>query len=319
VSGLCLVGTAAAWEPTGPVEFIVPAGVGEGADQVARLLQRLIAERGLIRQPVLVINKSDGAGAEAFLHMKANAGNPQKLLMALSNLFTIPLAGGLPLSYRDFTPVAMLALDQFVLWVNARAPYTTAREYLDAIQAAPNNRFSMGGTGVKQEDQLLTITLQRYTGKQLSYVPFRGGAQVAAELAEGRLTSTVNNPVEALESWRTGKLRPLCVFRAERMPQTKKVAADHAWSDIPTCKTSGLDIEYEMFRGVFLPGGASPEHVAFYIDLFRRVRELPEWREFIEVGAFEDRHLTGPAFADWLEKAEAKHREWMKQAGVLRE
>jgi putative tricarboxylic transport membrane protein len=316
-STLCLTRSAAAWEPTRPVEIIVPAGSGGGADQMARLLQRVISEHHLIQQPVLVINKSGGAGAEGFLHLKASAGNPHKLLMALSNLFTTPLASGIPFSYRDLTPVSMLALDQFVLWVNAKAPYTSARDYLAAIRAAPDNTFAMGGTGLKQEDQLLTLALQRHTGKKLRYVALRGGGEVAAELAEQRVTSTVNNPIEAAAGWRAGKLRPLCVFRTERMPQTRKVTEAQSWGEIPTCKATGLDVDYQMLRGVFLPSGASPEQVAFYTNVFLRVRELPEWREFLEAGAFEDRFLSGLEFEAWLEQAQKLHRNWMKEAEIL--
>jgi tripartite-type tricarboxylate transporter receptor subunit TctC len=317
---LAALGTArpaAAWEPSKAVEFVVPAGTGGGADQMARFLQGVVAKHALMKQPLVVINKSGGAGGEGFLDMKSSAGNPHKIVMTLSNLFTTPLATGIPFSYRDLTPISMLALDQFVLWVNADSPYKTAKEYLDAIRSAPDNKFSMGGTGSKQEDQLLTAALGKALGKKLTYVPFKGGGEVATQLVGGHVTSTVNNPVEAVAHWRAGKLRALCVFRSDRMPQTKKVTADQAWSDIPTCKESGVDVTYQMLRGVFLPGGASPEQVAFYVDLFQRVRALPEWKEFVETGAFQDTTMSGPVYADWLDTADHQHRTLMKEAGFL--
>jgi putative tricarboxylic transport membrane protein len=308
---------AAAWEPSKTVEFIVPAGTGGGADQMARFLQGVIAKHNLMKQPLVVINKPGGAGGEGFLDMKASANNPQKIVITLSNLFTTPLATGIPFSYRDLTPVSMLALDQFVLWVNAESPYKTAKEYLDAIRTSPDNKFSMGGTGSKQEDQLITVALQKALGKKLTYVPFKGGGEVATQLVGNHISSTVNNPVEAVAHWRAGKLRALCVFRSQRMPQTKKVTADQAWSDIPTCKESGIDVSYQMLRGVFATGGANAEQVAFYVDLFQRVRALPEWKEFVETGAFDDTTMSGPAYATWLDKTEAEHRTLMKEAGFL--
>src|SRR5690349_12580800 len=148
---LCVAAPAAAWQPTEPVEIIVPAGRGGGADQMARLLQRTIAKHALMEQPIVVVNKSGGDGAEGLLHMKASAGNPHKLLMAMSNLFTTPRATGIAFSHRDLTPVGMLALDQFMLWVHTDAPYETAQQFFDAIRAAPNGTFRMGGTGLKEE------------------------------------------------------------------------------------------------------------------------------------------------------------------------
>src|SRR5262245_25582669 len=109
----------AAWEPTRPVEFIVPAGTGGGADQMARVIQGIVAKHGLMKQSMVVINKSGGAGGEGFLDVKNSRNNPHKLIITLSNLFTTPLATGIPFNWKDMTPVAMMALDEFILWVNA--------------------------------------------------------------------------------------------------------------------------------------------------------------------------------------------------------
>src|SRR3954469_17500403 len=86
----------AAWEPTKPVEFVVPAGTGGGADQMARFLQGVIAKNNLMKQPLIVVNKAGGAGAEGFLDVKDAKGDPNKLIITLSNLFTTPLATGVP-------------------------------------------------------------------------------------------------------------------------------------------------------------------------------------------------------------------------------
>src|SRR5499426_390157 len=98
----------AAWEPTKPVEFVVPAGTGGGADQMARLLQGVITKNNLMKQPMIVVNKPGGAGAEGFLAIKEAKGDPNKLIITLSNLFTTPLATGVPFNWNDLTPVAML-------------------------------------------------------------------------------------------------------------------------------------------------------------------------------------------------------------------
>ena len=208
----------AAWTPEKPVEFVVPAGTGGGADQMARLIQGIVAKHKLMKQPLIVVNKSGGAGAEGFLDVKDAKGDPHKIVITLSNLFTTPLATGVPFNWKDMTPVAMLALDQFVLWVNAETPYKTAKEYIDAVKAAGPHKMKMGGTGSKQEDQILTVGLEKATGTKFIYVPFKGGGDVAVQLVGKHIDSTVNNPIEAVAQWRAGKLRPLCVFDDKRMP-----------------------------------------------------------------------------------------------------
>ena len=172
--------------------------------------------------------------------MKEAKGDPNKIIITLSNLFTTPLATGVPFNWKDLTPVAMLALDQFVLWVNAETPYKTAKDYLDAVKAGGPNKFKMGGTGSKQEDQIITVAVEKATGAKFTYVPFKGGGDVAVQLVGKHIDSTVNNPIEAVAQWRAGSLRPLCVFDDTRMPYKTKVTDTMSWNDIPSCKEAGV-------------------------------------------------------------------------------
>jgi putative tricarboxylic transport membrane protein len=319
VSTLCLLASApaqAAWEPTRPVEFIIPAGTGGGADQMARTIQGIITKHNLMKQPMVVINKSGGAGGEGFLDVKGATGNPHKIVITLSNLFTTPLATGIPFNWKDLTPVAMLALDEFVLWVNAEKPYKTAKEYVEAAKAA-NGSFKMGGTGSKQEDQIVTEAIQKSSGAKFIYIPQRGGGAVAVQLVGNHIDSSVNNPIEAVAQWRGGALRPLCVFDSKPLPYADKIAEGKSWGDIPTCKSQGLDVEYVMLRGIFMPKGVTQEQVDFYIDLFKKVRETPEWKTLMNEGAFNTTFMTGADYAKWVEGEEKRHADLMKEAGFL--
>ena len=308
---------AYAWEPTKPVEFVVPAGTGGGADQMARFLQGVVAKHNLMKQPFVVVNKSGGAGAEGFLEVKGAKGDPHKIIITLSNLFTTPLATGVPFNWKDLTPVAMLALDEFVLWVNSESAYKTAGDYINAVKTGDNGKFKMAGTGSKQEDQIITVALEKVVGKKLTYIPFKGGGDVAVQLVGKHVDSTVNNPIEAVAHWRSGALRPLCVFDGKPMPYPAKVTATQSWQDIPTCKSAGLDMEYVMLRGIFMAPGVTQEQVDFYIDLFKKVRALPEWTKYTEDAAFNTSFMTGKEFVDWVGKAEATHKTLMQEAGFL--
>jgi len=307
----------AAWQPTKTVEFIVPAGTGGGADQMARMIQGIIQKHNLMPQPLVVINKSGGAGAEGFLDVKGSNRNPHKIIITLSNLFTTPLATGVPFNWKDMTPVAMLALDEFVLWVNSEKPYKTAPEYIKAVKDAGPHKFKMGGTGSKQEDQIITVALEQATGAQFTYVPYKGGGDVAVQLVGNHIDSSVNNPIEAVSQWRAGALRPLCVFDEQRIKLKDPIANGKSWGDIPTCKEQGLDIEYLMLRGIFTAPGATPDQVNYYVDLFKKVRATQEWKDFMAQGAYNTTFMSGNEFKDWLTKAEARHKELMTKAGFL--
>ncbi len=306
----------AAWEPTRPVEIIVPAGPGGGADQMARVIQGIVTKHGLMKQPMVVINKAGGAGGEGFLDVKNSRGNPHKLIVTLSNLFTTPLATGIPFSYKEITPVAMMALDEFILWTNAEKGYKTAAEFVEAAKKA-NGTFKIGGTGSKQEDQIITVALEKQTGAKFIYIPQRGGGAVAVQLVGNHVDATVNNPIEAVAHWRAGKLSPLCVFDSKKLDYHDKIAGDLSWNSIPTCKSAGLDVEYLMLRGFFMPPGVTPEQVNFYVDLFKKVRETPEWKDLMKNGAFNQTFMTGADYVKWVENEEKRHEELMKAAGFL--
>ncbi|MDH5539460.1 MAG: tripartite tricarboxylate transporter substrate-binding protein [Rhizobacter sp.] len=314
---LSLATPALAWEPSKPVEFVVPAGTGGGADQMARLIQGIIVKHKLMKESMVVINKSGGAGAEGFLDVKGAKGDANKIIITLSNLFTTPMATGVPFNWKEMTPVSMMALDQFVLWVNAETPYKTAGEYVAAVKAAGPSKMKMGGTGSKQEDQIITVGLEKATGTKFIYVPYKGGGEVAVQLVGKHIDSTVNNPIEAVAQWRAGTLRPLCVFDDTRMPFKEKVTDKMSWNDIPTCKESGIPTDYLMLRGIFMPPGVTPEQLAYYVELFKKVRETPDWKDFMEKGAFNTTSMSGADFSKWLTAAEATHKQLMTEAGFL--
>jgi putative tricarboxylic transport membrane protein len=301
----------AAWEPTKPIEFVIPAGTGGGADQMARLIAGLAEKHKLTPRPIIAVNKSGGAGAEGFLHVKGKKGDAHTIVITLSNLFTTPLHTGIPFSWKDLTPVARIALDEFILWVNAETPYKTAREYIAAVKEK-NGTMKMGGTGSAQEDQIITIQIEQALGVKFIYVPFKGGGEVCVNLVGKHVDSTVNNPIECVSHWKAGRVRPLAVFDSARIPVAE-------WKDIPTVKEAlNADITYLMLRGIFGPPDMPAEAVAWYQDLLKKVAETPEFKDYMQQGALRPAWLVGPEFNTWLGREDQAHRDLMIKGGLLK-
>jgi tripartite-type tricarboxylate transporter receptor subunit TctC len=307
----------AAWEPTEAVEIVVPAGTGGGADQMARFIQQMVTKHKLMSQPLNVVNRSGNSGAEGLLEVKAAQNNPHKLIITLSNLFTTPLATGTKFTWQDITPVQMMALDQFVLWVNAKSPYQSPKDVLEAMRANPPGTIKLGGTGSKQEDQLISVLLETAGATKLTYVPLKGGGDVAKALAAGDVDVTVNNPIEGEKMWREGKLRPLCVFDGAKLEYHEKITDRQSWHDLPTCMSFGIPVQYLMMRGFFMAPGVSTEQVAYYQQLLDKVRELPEWKAFMAKGAFKVNNMKDAPFVNWLDRAESFHRVLMREAKLM--
>ena len=304
-------GTAKAWQPDKPVELIVPAGSGGGADVMARFVAPIIQKYKLSPKPFIVVNKSGGAGAEGFMYVKGKKGDPNVIIITLDNLFTTPLATGVPFSWKDLTPVSRLALDYFNLWVNAESPYKTAQEYLDAVKKEPG-KFNMGGTGSKQEDQIITVMFEQMFGVKFSYVPFKGGGEVAVELVGKHVDSTVNNPAEAVSHWKAGRLRPLATIDHERIDLPD-------WKAIPTMKeATGKDMSYLMLRGFFAAPGITKEQQEFYAGVFKKVSETPEWKKYTSDMGLKDAYLAGLEYVKWLEEKDKATQDLMRKGGLIK-
>jgi tripartite-type tricarboxylate transporter receptor subunit TctC len=317
LAGLVLSNTGvAAWEPTKPVEIVVAAGAGGASDQMARMIQAAIQKNNLMKQPMVVSLKGGASGAEALMYMKSSGGDANKVLIAYSLIYMLPLSAKIPFNWRELTPVAVVALDQFVLWTNTQLPYKTVKEFADAAKSA-NPQFKMGGTGSKREDHVLTVFLEKKTGAKFAYLPYKSGGEAATQLVGNHTQSNVNNPSENLEVWRAGQVRPLCVFDKERIQYKNKVAGDMSWSDIPTCREQGVDVQYLMLRAMFLPGKMTPDQTAFYVDLFKKVSATPEYKDYMEKQALKPIFLSGKEMLKFLEEDDALNKGLMTEAGFV--
>lgn len=305
----------AAWEPNKPVEIVVAAGAGGASDQMARMMQAAIQKNNLIKQPVIVSLKGGASGAEALMYMKSSDADPNKVLIAYSLIYMLPLSAKIPFNWRELTPVAVVAMDQFVLWDKADGP-KSVKEFVEAAKAS-SPPFKMGGTGSKREDHVLTVFMEKKTGAKFSYLPYKSGGEAATQLVGGHTEANVNNPSENLEVWRAGQVRALCVFDKERISYKTKVTDAQSWNDIPTCKDEGLDVQYLMLRAMFLPGKVTDEQTAFYVDLFKKVADTSEYKDYMEKQALKPVFMTGEEMRKFLEEDDALNKSLMTEAGFV--
>src|SRR5262249_35060394 len=137
------------------------------------------------------------------------------------------------------------------------------------------------------------------------------------QLVGKHVDSTVNNPIEAVAQWRAKSLPPPCVFDGQPPSFTHKNAHKKSWSDISTCQTQGLDVEYLMLRGIFTVPGATKDQIDYYVDVLKKVRETPEWKTLMNEGAFNNTFMTGADYAKWVDNEDKRHQALMKEAGFL--
>ncbi|WP_439523388.1 tripartite tricarboxylate transporter substrate binding protein [Marivita sp.] len=303
VAAIAMVATGATsalaegWKPQKPIEMVIMAGQGGGADRLARLFQSIIQKEGLASMPVLPVNKGGGSGAEALRYLKDNEGDAHKIMATLNSYYTTPLRTDIGVDIEEFQPIARMALDTFVLWVNADSDIQTLDDFVAAVKAS-DGEWKMGGTGTGQEDSLVTAMLEKEFDIKVTYVPFGGGGDVAKNVVGGHIDSSVNNPSEALGFYQAGKMRPIMAMTPNRLD---------VFPDTPTATELGHDIVYWMQRSFVAPKGMPAEAVAYYTEMFRKLSDSEEWQTYTKDKALMADFMAGDALQAYFLEEREKH------------
>ena len=298
----------AEWEPKKPVEFVIMAGKGGGADKMARLMQTVIEKNGWSAKPLTPINKPGGSGAEALVHLKQARDPNHTIMVTLNSFYTTPLRQPkLEVDIATFTPVARMAEDTFLLWVNKNAGINSVEEFVAAAKSAGSD-WVMAGTGKLQEDQLLTDFLNAAYDLDMKYVPYKGGGKVAKQLAGEHANSTVNNPSEQEGFYAAGTTVPLAAFTPERLEM---------FPDAPTFNELGKDFVYFMQRSVVGAPGMSDEAAAYYQALFQKVFESEDWQTYRQKKSLRGDFLTGDDLMSYWMTERDIHKGMLEKMGAL--
>jgi putative tricarboxylic transport membrane protein len=294
------------WVPEKPVELVIMAGKGGGADKMARMFKQIIDDDQLSPVPFEPVNMPGDSGAEALKHLEENRGSSTIVMVTLNSFYTTPLQNSeIKTKITDFAPIARMAEDTFILWVNKASGIDSLDKFVTAAKKKGQN-WVMSGTGTMQEDNILTLFLNEEFGLSMSYRSFEGGGEVAKDLATGKCDSTVNNPSEQEDFYLAGKTTPLAAFTPERLDQ---------FETVPTLKERGHDMVYFMQRSVVGPPGMPAEALEFYQNLFREVYESKEWQDYMNRNSLRGQFITGDTLVDYWNKEQDAHKKILAAMG----
>jgi len=303
------VDKALAFEPDKPINFIIMAGKGGGADKMARLMQAIIEKEKMSPRPLVPTNKSGGSGAEALVAAKGSGDPDHTIMVTLNSFFTTPLRQpGLEVDIMDFAPVGRMAEDTFLLWVHKDSGLKTFEEFLEKAKA-DGNKWVMGGTGKNSEDNIITDYLNNQYGLTMKYIPYKGGGAVAKQVAGKQLNSSVNNPSEALGFFESGDMVPLVAFTDERLPM---------FPDVPTLKEKGGDFSYFMQRAVVGAPGMSDEAANYYTGLFDKVYKSADWQKYKKDKSLMGDFMSGADLKTYWGTQRDRHQKILKASGAIK-
>jgi putative tricarboxylic transport membrane protein len=298
-----------AYKPSRSVEFVVPYGAGGGSDLYARIASDIMQKGDLVGQPVMVVNKPGGAGAVGDAYTFTKSGSGEVITTYVSAQITGPLMNNTEVTYKDLTPIANLAMDEYTLGVLSSAPFTTLEAYLAEAGKAPKT-ITVGGSGKGTEDELVTGLLAKHAGVEFEYVSFNSSAEVMSAMLGGHIDSGIFNPNECISQVNAGEVTLLAAFGPERISMLP---------DLKTFKEQGLEeVVFQQFRGIFGPPEMPEGAVEFWADVFEKVTSSDQWKtEYLAANGLTAKYMTGEEYNTFLDGEAAKYEDILRSVGAI--
>ncbi len=286
--------------------MVVQAAPGGGSDILARTVGDILNKERIVEQPIAVVNRPGGSGAIAYAYLNEKKGDPHFIATVTASYLTTAIQGQSPVSYRDFSNHAVLAVDDFIAVVRANAPYSTLQELVDAAKAAPNS-IRVGTTQVGSSDSIIELRLEQAAGIELNAVTFNSAGEVNAALLGSSVDLAFANPGEVRELIRARRLKQLAVFAPQRLA---------GFEDLPTARDAGYDVNVEQFRGVVGPAGLTPDQQLYWQNALYRMTETAGWKDYIEKNTLRPLVLVGQDAEQYIARESAQLTEALKGLGV---
>jgi tripartite-type tricarboxylate transporter receptor subunit TctC len=301
-----LAAQAADW-PSHLIKATIPFGAGSATDVVPRLLfDRLAVELG---QSIMVENRP-GAGGTLGTGLVAKAEPDGYSVLAHSSALTIAPAIFTDLTFdatRDLASVLMIGSSANVMIVPASRPWKTIQDFIADAKAKPGS-ISFGSVGIGSAVHISAEKFRLAAGIEATHVPYRGGAEVIADLLGGRIDLYFCPLATALPLIHAGQVRALLV-------STPKRVAD--LPDVPTPAEIGLkDADSAIWFGVFMPSKTPREIVDKFHDAGMKVLNDPAVQESLKQLGVEPMPMT-PSQMDALVEHETEvNLAVIKAAGI---
>jgi putative tricarboxylic transport membrane protein len=291
---------AQGWKPTKDVEFVVPFGLGGGADLMARVIHKVIADEKLVPVPIAVVNKPGGGGAAGIGYVAASRkADPHTLILINGSTQITPILNPQAKTLTEVTPVMNMMLDDFLLFVRADAPWKSAADFVKDAKSKPAKSvaFSTGGT----TDVMAVTVLAKATGVEYNMVGFNSGGEALTALLGGHVQASMGNPLEFMGQLQGGKVRALGVVRDQRFPGLK---------DVPTFQEQGIKTpNFQMWRGIAIPKDAPDAARVYWEGIMTKVNDSAAMKKYYADNVAQAASIPGKQFNEFLARQEKLYRE----------
>lgn len=285
--------------PEKPIRFIVPAAAGGGADTTVRILTNALSQR--LGQPIVVENKPGAAGSIGLDAIAKSA--PDGYTIGTNNLsnFTVASLVAKQLPYnpaRDFSPIAMIATQPYLLGVNPALPVKSVKELVSYAQANPGKVF-YGSSGNGSSLHVLTELFRANAGIKATHVPYKSIVAAEMDLMAGQIQMLIDNFSTMAPNVEGGKVRALATTGSKRTPQMPSV---------PTLAEAGIaGVEAVAWSGVVGPARLPADVVKKLNAEINAVLADPKvQKQFAEIAS----DVSPMSVADFTQYMKAQDAKW---------
>ncbi len=302
-----------AWTPQKNVELVVPVGAGGSLDTTAREIHRIWQEGRMVEATSAVVNKAGGGHVIAYGYIGQHAGDAHYLSIASPTLLTNFITGKDKLRYTDVTPIAMLFSEYLIFTVLPDSVYKSGKDVLDAARKDPQSvSFAVASAlgGANHINLGLALKGAGVPIQKLKVVVFPSSGASRTAMLGGHVDVDVTAASNAVAMLQQGKLRVLAVAAPARLAGPM--------ADAPTWKELGVDAVFPNFRMVIAPRGLTPQQVAYWEGVLRRVTQTGEWKASLPKRLWVDQYLDSAATTRMLEQEEGKARGVLSDLGLAK-
>ncbi|MEV1114228.1 tripartite tricarboxylate transporter substrate-binding protein [Actinosynnema sp. NPDC049800] len=290
------------------LRVLVPNAPGGGYDITARTAAKSMEDAELIRNTEVF--NLPGAGGTVGLGRTVSERGNGKLVMSMGlGVVGSVYTNKAPSSLLDTTPIAKLIEEPDIVVVGADSPYRTLDELVAAWRANPGEVTVGGGSSPGGPDHLAPMLIAKAVGldpRRVNYIPYDGGGELLASVLGGKVAFGVSGVGEYRDQIEAGQIRVLAVTSGSRLPGV----------DAPTLRESGVDVEFNNWRGVVAPPGISDADRARLVDLFTDLHGTPQWREALARNGWTDAFAPGDEFGAFLREENDRVATVLKDLGL---
>mgnify|MGYP001254149330 FL=1 len=297
--------------PNRPVQMICPWAAGGGTDAVLRIIAALLEKE--FGQPFNVVNRTGGSGVVGHAAIAQAQPDGYTLGIITSEICMLHWQGLTEITYRNYTPLALMNNDPPGIHVNASAPYKDVKALADAIKASRPGQLKASGTGQGGSWHLALagwLVAMGLKADHVRWVPSNGAAPAMQDLAAGGLDFTTCSVPEARAMLDAGRTRTLAIMAPERLS---------VFPNIPTLKeVTGVDYQTGSWRGIAGPAGLPAEVKAAIEPALGKVFQSQEYKDFLNARGFGLVYADAAGFARYMEQADKSLGDAMKAAGLAK-